>query len=166
MTRQRLALAALLPVLFASAIAQQAGRAEIADFQKRYNALTKVWLEKDIAQAERFLSPDYSAGTLQRPLDKKTTLDALANWDGRFRTTSLTVLGVIVNMNKATVTADLYTIGKITDKKGPHTIVIKARSLDTWQKNQIGWQLKHAHVLRSSTTIDGRPAGSVSPNHN
>jgi len=132
----------------------------VAAFQKRYDALTKALLTKDVRTAGKFLADDYAAGTYQRPMDKKATLDDLQHWDGRFRTTSRTVLGVIVNGRRATATVDIYTVGKITDKAGTHKIEIKARSFDTWQKNAPGWQLKHARVIHSATTIDGRPAGA------
>lgn len=161
MSRLLITASALIIVSSSCFAVQNAGKAVNSDFQARYDALTKAFLRKDLIAAGRFLAPDYSAGSPQRPLDKNTTLDELRRWDGRFRTVSRHVASVIVNRDKASATIELVTEGKITDKAGVHKIVIKAQCLDTWQKNLVGWQLKHSHILRSSTLFDGKAPGAI-----
>ena|SRR5471030_2446998 len=156
-------LSAMLPVIAISAT-QRTGKSTTAEFQARYNGLNKAFLQKDVLAAGKYIADDYSGGVYQHPMDKKSTLEGLKHWDGRFRTTSRTVLGVVVNGDKATATTDLFTVGKITDKAGTHKIEIKARCVDTWQKYKAGWQLKHSRMVHSGTTYDGHPSGMGKPN--
>jgi len=129
----------------------------MALFQARYDGLTKAYLAKNIETAGTFFAPDYSAGNYTHPLDKKSTLEELKHWDGRFKTTKRKLLSVIVNGNKASTMTDNRTEGDITDKAGVHHYVITTRCLDTWVKNQPGWQLKHSRVVNKSLTKDGKP---------
>jgi hypothetical protein len=162
---KRLLLSTLALALFIAAGAEGAEKSAKEYFQSRYDGLTKAYLNKDVAGAAKYLADDYAAGTYQRPMNKKLTLEDLQHWDGRFRTSSRIVLGVVVNGAKATATVDTVTSGKITDKAGPHKIMIKARCMDTWEKHESGWQLKHSRVVHSATTVDGKPAGLGKMNH-
>ncbi len=152
-------------LILCSALAapQKDNKAAIALFQARYDGLTKAYLNQDVATASQYFSPDYSAGNANRPMNKQTTLDALKNWDGRFRTTQRKVLSVVINGEKAAAMTENRTEGKITDKKGPHSYVITARCMDTWVHSKQGWQLRHANVIHSAVKKDGKPIASPLP---
>jgi len=136
---------------------QNDNKEAVARFQVLYEGLTRAYLAKDTTGAGKYLAPDYSSGSFSNPLNRKKTLDQLRHWDGVFRTTSRTVLSVIVNGKMATAIVASVATGAMRDSAGNHVYVIKGRSMDTWEHNPAGWQLKHARVLQKAVTKDGKP---------